>query len=163
MAKFFGKIPVVETLAVFSLSTLMTWYILNKFYLHRIVQGFPGKSTYCHCCMGFYNAGQCEDYLICSNGLYHPLDGVSNLKYKLLHFLTTKIKFCKEKALAFNQDRYCHLALCLWLILFHVVGFRNKIIIYNSLAYCKVSYRVNEEKPLVTETLALSSLSTRYK
>ncbi len=46
-------------------------------------------------------------------GLYHPLDGITNSKYKLLHFLTTKIKFCKEKkALAFNQDRCEHLALC---------------------------------------------------
>jgi hypothetical protein len=36
-------------------------------------------------------------------GLYHPLYGVTIPKYKLLHFLTTKIKFCKEKKiLAFN-------------------------------------------------------------
>jgi hypothetical protein len=53
-------------------------------------------------------------------GLYHPLDTVTNPKYKLLHFLTTKNNFCKvKKALAFNWDRRCHLALCLWLILFH--------------------------------------------
>jgi len=53
-------------------------------------------------------------------GLHHPLDGITNPKYKLLHFFTTKIKFCKEKkALAFNCDRCCHLALCLQLILFH--------------------------------------------
>ncbi len=51
-------------------------------------------------------------------GLFHPLDGITNPKYKLLCFLTTN--FCKEKkALAFNWDRCCHLALCLWLILFH--------------------------------------------
>jgi hypothetical protein len=55
-------------------------------------------------------------------GLHHPLDGVTNPKYKLLHFLTT-ISFDKEKkALAFNQDRCCHLVLCLWLILFHCMG-----------------------------------------
>ncbi len=54
-------------------------------------------------------------------GLYHPLDGVGNPKYKLLHFLTTKL-FCKEKkALAFNRDRCCHLALCLRLIHFHLL------------------------------------------
>jgi hypothetical protein len=52
-------------------------------------------------------------------GLYHPLDGVTNLKYKLLHFLTT-IFFCKSKrVIAFKWDRCCHLALCLHLILFH--------------------------------------------
>ena len=52
-------------------------------------------------------------------GLYHPLDGVTNLKYKLMHFLTPIKKNSKRKALAFNRDRCCHLALCLWLILFH--------------------------------------------
>jgi hypothetical protein len=52
-------------------------------------------------------------------GLYHPLDGVTNPRYKLLYFVKTK-KICKEKkALAFYRDRCCHLALCLWLILFH--------------------------------------------
>jgi len=52
-------------------------------------------------------------------GLYHPLDGITDPKYKLLHFLTTNF-FCKEKkAIAFNRDRCCHLALCLRLILFH--------------------------------------------
>jgi hypothetical protein len=51
-------------------------------------------------------------------GVDHPLDGVTNRKYKLLHLLTTII-FCKEKkALAFNRDRCCHLVLCLQLILF---------------------------------------------
>ncbi len=52
-------------------------------------------------------------------GLHHPLDGVTNPKYKLLHFIHLTI-FCKKKrALAFNQDRCCDLALCLQLILFH--------------------------------------------
>jgi hypothetical protein len=52
-------------------------------------------------------------------GLDHPLDGVTNPKYKLVHFLTTKF-FCKEKkAIAFNWDRCCHLVFCLQLILFH--------------------------------------------
>jgi hypothetical protein len=52
-------------------------------------------------------------------GLYHPLDGVTNLKYKLLYFLTPNKKISKRKALAFNWDRCCHLVICLWLILFH--------------------------------------------
>jgi hypothetical protein len=34
--------------------------------------------------------------LILPIGLYHPLDGITNPKYKLLHFLTNK-KFCKGK------------------------------------------------------------------
>ncbi len=53
-------------------------------------------------------------------GLYHPLDGVTNLKYKLLYFLIPNKKNSKRKALAFNWDRCCHLAICLWLILFHL-------------------------------------------
>jgi hypothetical protein len=51
-------------------------------------------------------------------GLYHPLDGVTNLKYKL-YFLTPIINNFKDKGTSFNQDRYCHLAICLRLILFH--------------------------------------------
>jgi hypothetical protein len=52
-------------------------------------------------------------------GLYHALDGVTNLKYKLLYFLTPNKKISKRKALAYNRDRCCHLAICLRLILFH--------------------------------------------
>ncbi len=52
-------------------------------------------------------------------GFHRPLDGLTNLKYKLLCFLTPNKKFSERKALAFNQDRCCHLALCLRLILFH--------------------------------------------
>jgi hypothetical protein len=33
-------------------------------------------------------------------GLYHPLDGITTLKYKLLYFLTTNKKF-KEKGTSF--------------------------------------------------------------
>ncbi len=50
----------------------------------------------------------------------YTLNGITSPKYKLLYFLTTI--FCKEKkALTLNQDRYCHLALCLWLILFYTL------------------------------------------
>ncbi len=53
-------------------------------------------------------------------GLQHPLYGITNPRYTLLRFIQLTNFFCKEKkALAFNQDRCCHLALCLWLILFH--------------------------------------------
>ncbi len=52
-------------------------------------------------------------------GLYHPLDCITNVKYKLLYFSTPNKKISKRKALAFNRDRCCHLAICLWLILFH--------------------------------------------
>jgi hypothetical protein len=51
--------------------------------------------------------------------LCQPPDGSTSPKYKLLCFITSK-KICKEKnALAFNQDRCCHLVLCLQLIPFH--------------------------------------------
>ncbi len=63
-------------------------------------------------------------------GLHHPLDGVTNPKYKLMCFIQLTKFFCKEKkTLAFNQDRCCHLTLCLRLILFHFVQnpFSNKI------------------------------------
>jgi hypothetical protein len=61
-------------------------------------------------------------------GLDHPLDGVTNPKYKLLHILLTKF-FCKEKkALAFNRDRCYHLVLCLQLILFHCKMIFKKIV-----------------------------------
>ncbi len=54
-----------------------------------------------------------------STGLHHPLDGVTNPQYKLLHFIQLTF-FCKKKrALAFNRDRCWHLMLCLRLILFH--------------------------------------------
>ncbi len=56
-------------------------------------------------------------------GLYHLLDGVTNCKYKLLYFLTPNKKYSKRKALAFKQDRCCHLAICLRLILFHYTKF----------------------------------------
>jgi hypothetical protein len=60
-------------------------------------------------------------------GLYHPLDADTNLKYKLLCFLTPNKNFLKRIALAFNRDRYCHLALYLQLILFHYqLPFQNK-------------------------------------
>ena len=52
-------------------------------------------------------------------GLDHSLDGGTNPKYKLLCFLTANFFGKEKKALAFNPDRCCHLALCLWLILFH--------------------------------------------
>jgi hypothetical protein len=66
-------------------------------------------------------------------GLHHPLDGVTNPEYKWLPFIQLTKCFCKEKnALAFNRDRCCHLALCLWLILFH----RKKFFKYHP---CKLS------------------------
>ena len=40
----------------------------------------------------------------------------------MLHFIQLNKFLCKEKALAFNQDRCCHLALCLRLILFHCLN-----------------------------------------
>jgi hypothetical protein len=37
-------------------------------------------------------------------GLYNTLDGITNLKYKLLCFLTPNQKKTKRKVLAFNKD-----------------------------------------------------------
>jgi hypothetical protein len=70
----------------------------------------------------------CEvDAFVCaldSKGLYHPLDGITNPKYKLLHFLTIIIFTKKKKEPAFNWDRFCHLALCLWMILLNKILFQ---------------------------------------
>jgi hypothetical protein len=52
-------------------------------------------------------------------GFYRALDGVTNLKYRLLFSKHLTKEFSKRKALAFNRDRCWHLALCLRLILFH--------------------------------------------
>jgi hypothetical protein len=46
-------------------------------------------------------------------GLHHPLDAITNPKYKLLMFIQLTISCKKKSALAFNRDRCCHLALCL--------------------------------------------------
>jgi len=43
----------------------------------------------------------------CGIGLYHPLHGFTNPKYKLLCFFTKKIGK-KKKAIAFNWDRCYH-------------------------------------------------------
>jgi hypothetical protein len=59
------------------------------------------------------------NYDTATMGFYQPPDGVTNLKYNLLYFLTPNKKNSKRKALAFNRDSCCHLALCLWLISFH--------------------------------------------
>ncbi len=67
-------------------------------------------------------------------GLYDPLDGVTNLKYKLLYLLTPNKKISKRKALAFNWDRCCHLAICLRLILFHL---KSKSANYTAFCYAR--------------------------
>ncbi len=54
-----------------------------------------------------------ECWVIFVIGLYCPPDGITNPKYKLSHFLTTKL-FCKEKkAIAFNRNR-CFLSSALF-------------------------------------------------
>ncbi len=54
--------------------------------------------------------------------LCHQLDGITNPKYKVLCFLTTKFFFKEKKALAFNRDKCFHLVLCLRLSLFHSIN-----------------------------------------
>jgi hypothetical protein len=71
-------------------------------------------------------------------GLYHALDGVTNLKYRLLYFLTPNKNNSKRKALAFSQDRSCHLANCLRLILFHCDISACTIKVYGFVVYGKL-------------------------
>jgi len=68
---------------------------------------------------GYLNKGKAGWVFKKLIGLYHPLNGITNLKYKLMCFLTINKKISKRNALAFNWDRCCHLALCLRLIVFH--------------------------------------------
>ncbi len=39
--------------------------------------------------------------LLCQIALYHPLDGITNHKDKLMHFLTTKLIFLREEGTSF--------------------------------------------------------------
>ncbi len=55
----------------------------------------------------------------CLIRLYNPLEGINNPKYKLFHFWTIIFFNKGKRELAFNRDRWCHLALCLQLILLH--------------------------------------------
>ncbi len=73
-------------------------------------------------------------------GLYHPLDGDTNLKYKLLCFLTPNKKNSKRKALAFNLNRCCHLVLGLRLILFHCLHWHTGLAYQKGWLYCWQSF-----------------------
>ncbi len=64
--------------------------------------------------------------LIYLNKALSPTRWVTNHKYKVLHFLTTKYFFCDvKKTLAFNWDRGCHLALCILLS----INIKHKILV----------------------------------
>jgi len=53
-------------------------------------------------------------------GHYHQLNGITNPKNKLLHFLTTKYFFAMTgRHQLLTRDRCCHLSLSLQLILLH--------------------------------------------
>jgi hypothetical protein len=43
--------------------------------------------------------------VVMTMGLYHPLDCITNVKYKFLYFLTPNKKKSKRKALAFNRGQ----------------------------------------------------------
>jgi hypothetical protein len=87
-------------------------------------------------------------------GVYRPPDGITNLKYKLLYFLTPNKKNSKRKALAFDRDRCCHLAICLWLILFHryaTMGIRLYSVTLKTVGQGKSTYTFSAERlPLST-------------
>jgi hypothetical protein len=87
-----------------------------------LIQSYKSFFTIIYTCSLYYKHIRlsCRSLSNATIGLYHPLDGITNPKYKLLILLTTKF-FCKEKkALAFNWDGCCHLALCFWLIISHL-------------------------------------------
>jgi hypothetical protein len=48
-----------------------------------------------------------HDRALLGLGLYHPLDDITNPKYKLLGFLAINYFSKEKKALAFNRDRCC--------------------------------------------------------
>ncbi len=72
---------------------------------------------------------------------FHPPDGSTSPKYKLLCFITTKIFLQREASLAFNRDRCCHLVLCLRLIpshwLFIHIPFFSTTCFFNNLLFCR--------------------------
>jgi hypothetical protein len=69
----------------------------------------------------------CEvDAFVCalaSKGLYHPLDGITNPKYNLLHFLTIII-FTKRRRNQLLTGIGSVITLCLWLIILNKILFQ---------------------------------------
>ncbi len=51
--------------------------------------------------------------------LHHSQDGSTYSKYKLMCFIYISFFRKEQNTLAFNRDTWCHLALCLQLILLH--------------------------------------------
>ncbi len=111
-----------------------------------------------------------ENFQILLNtiGLYHPLDGITNLKYMLLCFLTPNKFFIQKKALAFNRDICCHLVLCLQLILFHQqqISSHNQAIYWvkelHSINHYITSLKSQNENICIPQTVQLI-LATRKK
>ncbi len=76
---------------------------------------------------------------------------LTNPKYKLLHFLSTKLFYNKKKAQAFNWDRCCHSTLVLadslplfsfrtFILLFLIRGTLNRLLLEIS----KVGYSIKK-------------------
>ncbi len=68
---------------------------------------------------------------------------IANHKYKLMHFVQAILFYKEKKALAFNQDRCCHLAVCLlllllllFLLLLHLSNNNNNYNIAATVAQC---------------------------
>ena len=115
----------------------------HKFIRFTFNRGFPILST-CFFVNRMRRPNLCNQAI----GLHHPLDGITNPEYKLLHFIQLTI-FCKKKrALAFNRDRCCHLALCLLLILFHWHLYPSWNNILCCLAKCQVGQMTWSQKSL---------------
>ncbi len=63
--------------------------------------------------------------------LHHSQDGSTFPGYKLTCFAYISCFFCKEQnTLAINRDTWCHLALCLQMILLHLEP-TSRVINYN--------------------------------
>jgi hypothetical protein len=57
--------------------------------------------------------------------LHHLHDGSTYPKYKLLCFIYFRFFNEEQNTLAFNWDTLCHLALCLQMIILHLLYFKS--------------------------------------
>jgi hypothetical protein len=82
---------------------------LERFVLSRVTRRFEGKSP--NFLKSSQNSCQTTKAKMFTLNL---LDGITNPEFKMMCFIQLAKLFCKEKkALVFNRNRCCHLALCL--------------------------------------------------
>ncbi len=93
----------VDKLASWQIGKLTKWQVdimtswqngnLMKWLVDKVVS-WKNKIVYN---MAIWQNEKLMKWQVDQMGLYHPLDGITNPKYKLLHFLKTKIYFAKRK------------------------------------------------------------------